>query len=371
MEASSRKAETGSGRRQRSRQSFVISADAVSGIAVIFELGDTAPDAREKPRQPCCFTIRNSITISEKNKTVNRIAQGMKSKRSGHAASLRSGSVDHSARNGQIGINSIETGMQLLLAFVKLGGRTHQLKVLAQAAGMPPSKAHRYLVSLIRMGFVDRDTVTGHYRLGPKSIELGASAVHAMDAVGLASEVMIELRDELDHTMVLSVWGSQAPVILRVEEAEQLITVSFRVGKSLPLLATASGLLYSALLPRHIVEPLLQAEIRANNKRPKSNERVIRSMSAADKLLADVRARGLARIAGDITPGINAIAAPVFDNRGYPAAVITVVGPAGSLDYGWSGPVATALRKRTGDLSRKLGFTASSVSRQHMAKKPS
>ncbi len=97
---------------------------------------------------------------------------------------------------------------------------------------------------------------------------------------------------------------------------------------------------------------------------------MIRSMTAADRLLADVRARGMARITGDITPGINAMAAPIFDNRGYPAAVITAVGPIGSFDHSWSGTVATALRKRTGDLSRKLGFTSSSVSRQHLAKNP-
>jgi DNA-binding IclR family transcriptional regulator len=182
---------------------------------------------------------------------------------------------------------------------------------------------------------------------------------------------MFKLRDEIDHTMVLSVWGSQAPVILRVEEAEQLLTVSFRVGKSLPLLATSSGLLYSALLPRKVVEPLIQAEVRANSKRTGGSGRMIRSMAAAEKLLADVRARGMARITGDITPGINAMAAPVFDNRGYPAAVITAVGPVGRFDHSWSGSVATALRKRTGELSRKLGFTTSSVSRQHAAKNPS
>src|SRR5262249_5435011 len=101
-------------------------------------------------------------------------------------------------KNMQAGIDSIETGMRLLLAFMELGGRSHQLKVLADKAQMPPSKAHRYLVSLIRMGFVDRDTLTGHYRLGPKTIELGASALDAMDPFALSVELMIELHDELD-----------------------------------------------------------------------------------------------------------------------------------------------------------------------------
>lgn len=272
------------------------------------------------------------------------------------------------ARGSQIGIDSIETGMQLLLAFIKLGGRTHQLKRLAETADMPPSKAHRYLVSLIRMGFVDRDALTGHYRLGPKSVELGTSAVRAMDAVDLAVAVMIELRREIDHTMILSIWGSQAPVVVRVEETEQLVSMSFRVGKSLPLLATASGLLYSAFLPRRTVEPLIKAEVRANCKRAGRSGRMIRSMSEADKLLADVRARGLARIAGDIMPGINAMAAPIFDYRGYPAAVIAAVGPAGDFEYGWSGAVAHSLRKYTSELSKKLGFRPSSLSHESAAK---
>jgi DNA-binding IclR family transcriptional regulator len=259
----------------------------------------------------------------------------------------------------QTGIESIETGMRVLLAFVALRGRSHQLKVLADAAGMPPSKAHRYLVSLIRMGLVERDGMNGHYRLGPKSIELGAAALDAMDAVALSVEAMIALHDELDHTMVLSVWGSQSPVIVRVEEADRLLTVGFRVGKSLPLLSSAAGLLFSAYLPRASVEPLLQAEVRANRER--NAGRLICSMTEAERVLAEVRARGLARIAGNLTPGINALAAPVFDHRGYPATVISAVGPDRSLDLNWNGTVAKALRRRTQDLSRRLGFAGQSA----------
>ena len=102
---------------------------------------------------------------------------------------------------------------------------------------MPPSKAHRYLVSFIRMGFVERDETNGHYRLGPRSIELGAAALDAMDAVALSAEAMIALHDELDHTMALSVWGAQAPVIIRVEEADRLMTVGQGGVVGAPVLA--------------------------------------------------------------------------------------------------------------------------------------
>ena len=256
--------------------------------------------------------------------------------------------------SAQAGVESIDTGTRLLLAFVELGGRGHMLKVLAEAANMPSSKAHRYLVSLIRMGFVDRDPATGHYRLGPKAIEVGVAALGSIDAVALSVEAMIKLHDELDHTMALTVWGSNSPVIVRVEEADRLMTVGFRVGKSLPLLSSAAGQLFAAFLPHSTIKPVLQSEIRLHRSR--AGGRFIRSMAQAERLLAAVRDRGLSRIAGDITPGISALAAPVFDNRGYPATVITAIGPRGAFDSNWNGPVANAMKIHTAELSGKLGF---------------
>ena len=278
--------------------------------------------------------------------------------------------------NAQTGIESMDTGMRLLLAFVELGGRGHMLKVLAEAVHMPSSKAHRYLVSLIRTGFVDRDPATGHYRLGPKAVQVGVAALGSIDAVALSIEAMIKLHDELNHTMALTVWGSHSPVIVRVEEADRLMIVGFRVGKSLPLLASAAGQLFAAFLPRSVVEPLLQSEVRSNQRR--AGGRFIKSMAQAERLLADVRARGLTRIAGDITPGISALAAPVFDNRGYPAAVISAIGPVGALSSNWNGPVTKSMKLRTAELSRKLGFTGHQIPahlrqqacRRHPASRP-
>lgn len=254
---------------------------------------------------------------------------------------------------GSAGVDSIETGMRLLTTFISLGGRTHQLKALAEAAAMPPAKAHRYLASFIRAGFVERDTISGRYRLGGRAIELGASALDAIDPMGLSIETMIDLHDELDHTMVLSVWGTRGPVIVRVEEADRLMTVGFRLGKSLPLLRSAAGLLFSAFLPNQIVAPLIQAELRQT--RETGGTSPARSNAGVERLLKEVRARKLARILGDITPGINALATPIFDYRGYPATVITAVGPSGSFDTNWNGVVATALRKKSDEISRKLG----------------
>jgi len=258
------------------------------------------------------------------------------------------------AGGSQAGIESIETGMSVLLAFVRLGARSHQLKNLAEAAGMPPSKVHRYLVSLIRMGFVERDELNGNYRLGTQAIQLGASALDANDAISLSVEALVALHMALGHTMALSVWGSAGPVIVRVEEADRLVAVGIRVGRSLPLLDSAAGLVFCAFLPPGKVLPLLKAEVSANRQR--RDERALKSMKDAQRLLDSVRARGLVRVASDLTPGIVALGAPVFDHRGTPATVLSAIIPARSPDAAADGRAARALRRRTMELSGKLGY---------------
>jgi DNA-binding IclR family transcriptional regulator len=60
-----------------------------------------------------------------------------------------------------------------------------------------------------------------------------------------------ELRDRIDETMVLSVWGTQGPTIVHVEESSQPGIMTMRIGATLPILQTASGLTFAAFLPRH------------------------------------------------------------------------------------------------------------------------
>lgn len=70
------------------------------------------------------------------------------------------------------GIQSIEVGARLLRALAA-NGRSMMLRDVARNAGMPAAKAHRYLVSFMRMGLVEQDANTGRYDLGEFSLELG------------------------------------------------------------------------------------------------------------------------------------------------------------------------------------------------------
>lgn len=263
-----------------------------------------------------------------------------------------------SREDAQTGIESIETGMRLLLALVSLGGQPQMLKTLAAAADMPPAKAHRYLVSLIRTGFIERDPAQGLYRFGPASLQLGVSALGSVDAIALSAEAMSRLRDEFDHTMALMVWGTYGPTIVRAEESVRMVTISFRVGRVLPVLTSAGGRALAAYLPLATTEPVIAKELQEARAAKRLSPKRITTMKQVEEMFREVRERGLARIAGDITPGVDAMAAPVLDARGTPVTALSAVGPRDAFDARWNGPLARALRSAAMTISKQLGYRA-------------
>jgi DNA-binding IclR family transcriptional regulator len=256
--------------------------------------------------------------------------------------------------DAQAGIETIETGMGLLMVLAEFNS-PQMLKTIAAAAGMPPSKAHRYLVSFIRTGFVDRDPETGRYRLGPASMQLGLSALGNTDAIHLATQAIVELRDKLDETTALAVWGSHGPTIVRIEEASRAVTINARPGTVLPLLSSSSGQVFAAFLPESITAPIMRNEIRANQKR--GDTRLACSHEDAMSLINDVRRRGLGRVTGEMMPGVHALAAPVFDHRGHAVAVIAAMGPSEMFDSRWNGETAKLIRGIAERVSTRLGYS--------------
>jgi DNA-binding IclR family transcriptional regulator len=264
-------------------------------------------------------------------------------------------------KSAQAGIETIETGMRFLTTLADLH-HPQMLKTIAAATGMPPSKAHRYLVSFIRTGFVDRDPETGRYRLGPSSMQLGLSALANVDAVYLSTHAIIELRDKLDETTCLAVWGSHGPTVLRFEEARRAVTVNARPGTVLPLLNSSSGQIFAAYMPEAKTRQIMNDEIRASKSR--GDKHVPSNMTQAEALLKEVRKHGLGRVVSDMMPGVSALAAPVFNHRGEVVVAIAAMGSTNDFDTRWNGETAALIRNVAQRVSTQLGYSAELLSRR-------
>jgi DNA-binding IclR family transcriptional regulator len=242
----------------------------------------------------------------------------------------------------QPGIQSVEVAAMILRALID-AGRPLALKDLARLAHMHPGKAHRYLVSLARTELVAQDNISGHYGIGPMAIALGLSGLRNVDVVRFATAMLPALRDEINETVLLSIWSPQGPVVFALEESSRPVSMNIRVGSILPILSTATGRVFAAFLPREAVAGLIEAEQRRSAK------------FSETKILQETHERGIAAVEGTLVPGVNAISVPVFDHKDRIAAVIGALGRTEELDVDPKGRVARVLLNAADELSRRMG----------------
>lgn len=261
---------------------------------------------------------------------------------------------------GQRGIQSIEVGGQLLLAMVH-HGRPMALKDLAREADMPAAKAHPYLVSFGRLGLIEQDAASGHYFLGPLALQLGLISLKQANPVQVATAALPGLAQQLGHTVAISVWGARGATIVRLEESPAPVHVNMRHGTVSSLASTASGRLFAAYLDPAVVQGLLEEERRREKTHPEPPQpgmpppQPLPSWRELQPRLAEVRKHALSRSDGEVLPGINAMAAPVFDHGGGIVLTLTAIGPASLFDTAWDGPIARLLRAAAAEVSQRLG----------------
>jgi DNA-binding IclR family transcriptional regulator len=267
------------------------------------------------------------------------------------------------------GIQSVEVAGPLLLALAKALGPL-PLSALAKGAGMPPAKAHRYLVSLIRVGLVEQDAVNGLYDLGGLALELGLVSLGRLDAVKLADETLASLRDAASETVALSIWGNFGPTYIRLLPSRRPVTINLQIGSVMPMTYTASGLCFAAFMPDNETKELLRTELALNRSEKRDAPHTMKEFAP---LLQETRRHGLARMIGQLDPaavrapattrsaerllaGFNAFSAPVFGHDGRMRFALSVVGSAAHIDASWEGVIAQRTKAHAQQLSRRLGY---------------
>jgi DNA-binding IclR family transcriptional regulator len=246
---------------------------------------------------------------------------------------------------GSAGVQSVAIAARILQALAA-GGGALALKDLAATTQMPRAKVHRYLAALRGAGMVDQDAESGRYAIGSAAVTIGLVGLGRLSPVRQIHAGLPRLRDEINETVTAAVWGEHGPTIIAMEESDHVVTMNVRVGSVLPLTTTAIGRLFLAYLPASMTRRIVGAERRANAA---SSEEELAGVLTA------IRARRLSVAQSALLPGVDAIAAPVFDSRAKLTAVICAVGRAGSMSTRWNGPVSRAVAATAARLSRQLG----------------
>lgn len=242
-------------------------------------------------------------------------------------------------------VQAAEVGTDILTALAELAPAT-SLSRLAEHVGMPASKVHRYLQALMASGFAEQDPLTNHYGLGRAALFVGLAALGRLDVVKLTTSHLAQLRDDLNETCFLAVWGNHGPTVVHVEQAVRAVTLVTQVGSVLPLLSSSTGLVFNAFMPNAETAQLREEELQQPSA-PSSA-----ALAAAMKELQRIH---IQPVHGLLMAGVNALSAPLFSGDQRLAGVITVVGTEPGFMAEADGEAAQRLLEVARKISVRMG----------------
>ncbi|HXG40487.1 MAG TPA: IclR family transcriptional regulator, partial [Candidatus Limnocylindrales bacterium] len=205
-------------------------------------------------------------------------------------------------------VRSVDRAITLLLA---LGECEEDIGVteLARRLGFHKSTASRLLTTLQRRGLVEQDSQTGRYRLGLVVIRLAERAERTLDLRGLAIPELEILARRTHETTSVGVLDGDALRTIAQVDGPNLVPVPDWTGRTSPLHCVAGGKVLLAHLPERDVFRMVRRGLR------RWTERTIVELEPLLEELARTRRRGFATSIGE-WPGLNSVAAPVYDARG-------------------------------------------------------
>jgi DNA-binding IclR family transcriptional regulator len=242
-------------------------------------------------------------------------------------------------------VQSAEVGVGILKALAELAPAT-SLSKLAEYVGMPASKVHRYLQALVDSGFAEQDPVTNHYRLGRSALQVGLAALSQLDVLKTSAPELMALRDELNETCFLAVWGNKGPTVVYVEQSLGAVTLVTQIGSVLPLLSSSTGLVFDTFLSPAETAALKKAEAAFLNAK---------QLKEIDRHIEEIRSTGVHQIHGLLMAGVNAVSSPVFAMGHTLVGVVTVVGSASVLTDKRQALAAQKLLKTAQAISARMG----------------
>lgn len=221
------------------------------------------------------------------------------------------------------GINSLELGLKVL-EHISEYGKPVTLKALAELAEMSPSRLHKYLVSLVKLGYISQQS-DSKYSLSTSSLKIGITALRLIDPIQIAFEQAEKLHQEYDRTITVAIWNGNYPLVIKWLDSSKSLNVNIRLGSQLSPFTSASGRIFLAFLPEQRRKDILDEFFSAPPALPRLNGQPLNKERFVE-LLEEIKEEKVCRFRQDYLPDINVVSAPIFDADNNISSIINLLG---------------------------------------------
>ncbi|WP_411820593.1 IclR family transcriptional regulator [Hyphococcus formosus] len=218
--------------------------------------------------------------------------------------------------SNSVPINSVVASFHIIELMAEAGGPV-SITFLANAMGTNKPRIHRHLKTLALLGYVRQDQ-SSLYFLTSKIRYISRASHGIVELLSIARPHLIELRDKTRQTVTVGEVEADGIRNLEILRGGGAVEITSTPGSFFEFYCSAQGKV--ALAYDETGQLLNVARRRAE---------LANSTCDFNKLqneLEAVKERGWAVAPGEVIPGINALAAPVFDGVGELAGTISILG---------------------------------------------
>ncbi len=252
-------------------------------------------------------TANNSVLPASSSEETARHADALTSGPAvARGGSGEPGNTGLAARNSDF-VQSLDRGLAVIRAFGPDRERL-SLSEVARATGLTRAAARRFLLTLVKLGYVRSDG--REFSLRPRVLELGYAYLSGLALPEVATPHVEELVARLHESSSISVLDDlQIVYVVRVP-TKRIMTVAISVGTRFPAYATSMGRVLLADLPddefeRYLSEATFERLTAHTVTKPDRLRSIVR----------EVASQGYAIVDQELEEGLRAVAAPI---RGAP-----------------------------------------------------
>ena len=213
-------------------------------------------------------------------------------------------------------VQSLDRGLSVIRAF-DASRPELALSDVARETGLTRATARRFLLTLVRLGYVRQDG--NRFSLRPRVLELGYSYLSALSLPELAQPHMETLVAQVNESSSIAVLDDTEIVYVVRVPTSRIMSITIAVGTRLPAYPTSMGrVLLAALDPEALDERLARMDIRS------LTPTTVADVERLRRQLDRVRAQGWAAVDQELEQGVRSVAVPIRDAAGAVSAALNV-----------------------------------------------
>jgi len=215
-------------------------------------------------------------------------------------------------------------------------------------------KVQGILETLLKRGYLSFNKKNNTYSLGIKNFEVGQAYLDNLDLRKLAKGYLKYIAEKFNETVYLAVRSNFEIVYMDSYEVNRTVSVKSRLGKLLPMYASASGKVHLADMSETELEEFFK-EVELKKYTPKT----ITDKEILKKHIEEVKRNGYAIDDEEWEEEVRCLSVPVKNYKNNVVAAITISAPSFRVSKEkLINEVKDEMIKKAEELSRELGYNS-------------